>query len=79
MGAFVLQKREVAMENLSCKKIIYCPICGRKVATWDRKSKTDIVVGCKKCNRLVVFHTATEEIEIKFKPKRTQASGMRFY
>lgn len=67
------------MENLSCKKIIYCPICGRKVATWDRKSKTDIVVGCKKCNRLVVFHTATEEIEIKFKPKRTQASGKRFY
>ena len=67
------------MENLSWKKIIYCPICGRKVATWDRKSKSDIVVGCKKCNRLVVFHTATEEIEIKFKPKRTQASGMRFY
>lgn len=57
---------------------IYCPRCGRKVATWDGKAKTNIDAKCRKCGKLIVFHPDTEEVERKDMPPRV-ASGIRFY
>lgn len=60
-------------------KTIYCPECGRKVATWDGCSANNISVKCKKCNKLVVYDVENEKAEIKKIPQRTTSSGMRFY
>ena len=60
-------------------KTIYCPKCGRKVATWDGRSKNNISVKCNKCKKLVVYDVENENVEIKEIPQRTTSSGMRFY
>ena len=60
-------------------KTIYCPKCGRKVATWDGYSTNYISVTCKKCNKLVVYIVENEKAEIKEIPQRSTSSGMRFY
>ena len=60
-------------------KTIYCPKCGRKVATWDGRSTINILVKCKKCNKLVVYDVESEEVKIKAITQRTTSSGMRFY
>ena len=64
---------------MSEPKTIYCPECGRKVATWDGRSTNNISVKCKKCNKLVVYDVESEEVKIKAIPQRTTSSGMRFY
>ena len=46
-------------------KTIYCPKCGRKVATWDGRSTNNISVKCKKCNKLIVYDVESEEVKIK--------------
>ena len=61
------------------QKTIYCPKCGRKVATWDGRSTINISVRCKKCDKLVVYDVENEKTIIKEIPKRTTSSGMRFY
>ena len=61
------------------QKTIYCPKCGRKVATWDGWSTINILVKCKKCNKLVVYDVESKEVKIKAIPQRTTSSGMRFY
>lgn len=60
-------------------KTIYCPKCGRKVATLDGRSTINISVRCKKCDKLVVYDVENEKTIIKEIPKRTTSSGMRFY
>lgn len=60
-------------------KTIYCPKCGRKVATWDGRSTINIVKKCNKCNKLVIFNIEKQKTEIKEIPPRTSSSGMRFY
>ena len=64
---------------MSEPKTIYCPKCGRRVATWDGRSTINISVKCKKCNKLVVYNVENEKTEIKEIPPRTTSSGMRFY
>ena len=64
---------------MSEPKIIYCPKCGRRVATWDGRSTINISVKCKKCNKLIVYYIEKQETEIKEIPQRTTSSGMRFY
>ena len=61
------------------QKTIYCPKCGRRVATWDGRSTINISVRCKKCDKLVVYDVENEKTIIKEIPKRTTSSGMRFY
>lgn len=73
---FVEWKRGI---NMSEPKTIYCPKCGRKVATWDGRSTINISVKCKKCNKLVVYNVENENVEIKEIPQRATSSGMRFY
>lgn len=60
------------------KKPIYCPLCNRKVATWNKKSKMDIISKCRKCNKRVIFRVESQEIEIKNIPPRSQSSGVNF-
>lgn len=60
-------------------KTIYCPKCGRRVATWDGRSKNNISVKCNKCKKLVVYDVENEKSEIKAIPQRGTSSGMRFY
>lgn len=61
------------------KKIrVYCPGCNRLVGECDAKSHIDKTYKCKKCNRMVVYHTETGEIELKKLPVRDQSSGMTF-
>ena len=64
---------------MSEPKTIYCPRCGRKVATWDWRSTMNISVKCKKCNKLVAYDVENEKVEIKNIPQRTTSSGMIFY
>lgn len=67
---------ELKMEET---KIIHCPICKRKVATWDGKSQSYISTNCKKCKKRIVYKPDTQEIEVKNIPERDTSSGMRFY
>ena len=60
-------------------KTIYCPKCGRKVATLDGRSTINVVAKCNKCKKLVVYNVKNEKVEIKNIPQRTTSSGMRFY
>lgn len=60
-------------------KTIYCPTCGRSVASWDGKSVANPIGKCKKCNKLVVFNTENQEVKTRKVPPRTCSSGMRFY
>lgn len=65
------------MDNI--KKKIYCPKCGRKVASYDGKSTINIKVKCNYCKKLVVFDFENGEIYQEKLPLRTTGSGMRFY
>ena len=60
-------------------KIINCPRCGLKVATWDEKSTSNIVANCKKCRKRIVYYIDRDCIEIKNIPQRNTSSGMTFY
>lgn len=60
------------------EKIIYCPRCGRKVATWDGRTSINLIVNCKKCKKRVVYHVSTGETEIKNIPPRKCSSGLTF-
>ena len=62
------------MEN----KSILCPLCKRKVATWDKKSKIDIATNCRNCKIRVIFRVETEKTEIRAIPPRSCSSGMTF-
>ena len=60
-------------------KTIYCPKCGRKVATWDGRSKNNVSAKCSKCKKLVVYDTEIKEVKLVDVPPRIASSGMRFY
>lgn len=60
-------------------KIIYCPKCGRKVATWDGRSKINIVVNCRNCYKRIVYNVDSGETAIKNIDKRNTSSGMTIY
>lgn len=59
-------------------KTIYCPRCGRKVATYDGRSSINKVANCKRCRKRVVYHVDTDVTEIKKIPERTCSSGLSF-
>lgn len=60
-------------------KKIYCPRCGRKVATWDGRTSMNIEANCRKCNKRIVYYPATDEVVRKDMPPRMASSGMRFF
>lgn len=63
---------------MSEPKTIYCPSCGRKVATYDGRSTINCISRCRNCNKRVVYYVDTGETEIKPLPERTCSSGMTF-
>lgn len=74
-GAFSVCRKEVIM----AEKTIYCPKCGRKVATYDGKSTIDKIADCKKCHKRVIYRVTTGETELKDIPVRATSSGKTFY
>ena len=60
------------------EKTIYCPDCGRRVASHDCKSTNVIVVNCRKCRKQVVYDPTNKEIKTKNIPQRNCSSGMTF-
>lgn len=74
--AFLLSEKRLLMAE---PKTIYCPKCGRKVATWDGRSKNNVSSKCSKCRKLVVYDTETKEVKLMKVPPRIASSGMRFY
>lgn len=75
-GAFFVQKRDTMKEYIP--KTIYCPKCGRKCGTYDGRSTINKVCRCKKCNKRIVYHVDTGEVERKNIPERNCSSGMIF-
>lgn len=75
-GAFFVRKREHM--KIYIPKTIYCPKCGRKVGTWDGRSTINVIFRCRKCNKRIVYHVDTGEVERKDIPKRNCSSGKTF-
>ena len=59
-------------------KTIYCPRCGRKVATHDGRSTMNISVECRKCHKKVVFYPENGKTKLKSLTIRSTSSGMTF-
>lgn len=59
-------------------KEIFCPSCGGKVGTYDGRSTSNYITGCRKCRKRVIYHIDTGKTEIKEIPKRNCSSGMTF-
>lgn len=59
-------------------KTIYCPRCGRKVATWDGRSSMPVIGRCRKCQKRVVYYVDNDETEIKDIPERNCSSGVTY-
>lgn len=66
------------MEDFEIKKI-YCPKCSRKLGVWDGKTKTNVIVDCRKCQKQIIYHPLTAHREIKPIPPRNTASGVTFH
>lgn len=58
---------------------INCPLCKRKVMSWDEKSTIPKKSRCNKCDKLVCFDPVTKEIKTETVPARYTSSGMKFY
>lgn len=67
------------MINMSEKKTIYCPYCGRRVAQYDGRSSINVIANCRKCKLRVVYDVDTKETIAKKIPARACSSGMTFY
>lgn len=72
-----MHRKEVKM-IFGNKIRVYCPECNRLVGECDTKSHIDKTYKCKKCRKMVVYHTETGERELKKLPTRGQSSGMTF-
>lgn len=57
---------------------IYCPICGRRVATYDGKSSSNVIVNCRKCKKRVVYYIDTGKTVVKNIPQRATSSGLSY-
>lgn len=61
-------------------RIVYCPICKRKISTInDEYSSNRVAIKCRNCDKLIIFNFEYGTHEIKNVPKRNSSSGMRFY
>ena len=59
-------------------KKIYCPLCRRKVATYDGYSKMPVVRNCNKCKKQIIYYPLSGEIKYKKIPPRATSSGKTF-
>lgn len=59
-------------------RAIICPRCLRKVGTYDGRSTVNHICRCRNCNKQIVYHVDSGEVEVKDIPKRNCSSGMTF-
>lgn len=59
-------------------KIIYCPICKRKVGSHNNMTKTNSIFRFRKCNKRIIYHFDTKETEYKKFPPKNTSSGVSF-
>lgn len=57
---------------------IYCPKCSHRVGAWDGRSKINVIVNCKNCNKRVIFDVETKETIVKDIPLRATSGGKSF-
>jgi hypothetical protein len=57
---------------------IYCPKCNRRVGAWDGRSKINVIVNCKNCNKRIIFDVDTQETTMKSIPLRGTSGGKSF-
>lgn len=60
-------------------KVIYCPICGRRVLRYDGKTTMNLSSLCRKCNKLVCYYPEDGTVVVKSKPNRISTSGKRYW
>lgn len=58
---------------------IMCPNCKKFLTKADKRDPRIHKLACNHCRKLILFIPASDYRKIKMIPKRTQASGMRFY
>ena len=58
---------------------IYCPICNKKLGSYDGRGTIPKVIDCKDCKKRVVFNPETGKTEVMNIPSRNTASGKTFY
>lgn len=61
------------------EKDVKCPLCHKKVATYDGKGEIAIRVLCKDCDRHVIYNPWTKETKTAKKLERNTSSGVTFY
>lgn len=59
-------------------KSINCPLCKKKVGTYDGRATINIISNCKKCKKRIVYHPETGLTEAKPIPPRYCSSGYEF-
>lgn len=60
-------------------KTIYCPQCGRKVATYDGRATINKIAKCKKCAVQVIYDAKKDDATVKPLPERKSSSGAVLY
>ena len=66
------------MENDNKGALIYCPHCRKRVARWDGKSTSNVVVKCPHCRKQIVYHVDTGVTKRMDAPARRCSSGVSF-
>lgn len=60
-------------------KTIYCPKCGRKVATYDGRQTINPIGKCKKCNKLVEYNIMSRKTFFRKNIEMTSSAGKTFF
>lgn len=76
-GAFLVCKFRKGIKDMA-KRVIYCPLCGRRVMEYDSKATIPLRNICFHCHKEVIFNPETGKIKITKMPPRTTAGGMSY-
>lgn len=60
------------------EKKLYCPKCGRVVASYNARNTMYKAAKCKKCKKMVVLNIPKQEIKLTPLPERMTSSGKTF-
>lgn len=59
-------------------KPIFCPICKKRVAIYDGKSKTNVMSKCNDCQKRVLYLVDEDITVLRKLPTRNCSSGVNF-
>lgn len=74
---FFVRKFRKGIKDMA-KRVIYCPLCGRRVMEYDGKVTIPLRNICFHCHKEVIFNPETGKIKITKMPPRTTAGGMSY-